>query len=157
MAIQIGQNAPEFTLFDSDKKQYKLSDYKGKNVVLLFYPAAFTSTCTKELCETRDSLSFYNDVNAVVFGISVDMPFSLARFKQEQNLNFPLLSDFNKEASTAYDCIYLNWGSMNLKGVSKRSSFVIDKNGIIRFAEVFENAGDYPSFEKIKTVLQTLK
>jgi len=122
----------------------------------LFYPAAFTSTCTKELCQTRDELSFYNDLDATVFGISVDMPFTLAKFKEMNNYNFVLLSDFNKEASIAYDAIYELW-IHGLKGVSKRASFVIDKQGILRYAEVLENASDYPNFEALKDVLGKLK
>jgi peroxiredoxin len=156
MSILIGQPAPLFTLRDSGKNEVKLEDYKGKNVVLLFFPAAFTGTCTKELCQTRDELSYYNDLNAVVFGISVDALFSLAKFKESLNLNFTLLSDFNKEASRAYDCIYEQWGN-DMKGVSKRSSFVIDKDGIVRFAEVLENASDYPNFDGLKDVLAKLK
>jgi peroxiredoxin len=154
MALKPGDKAPDFTLVDSDKKKVTLSELKGKNVVLLFFPAAFTSTCTKELCQTRDELSFYDDSNAVVFGISVDMPFTLAEFKKVQNYNFTLLSDFNKEASTAFDCIYEEW-ILGLRGVSKRSSFVIDKEGIVRFAEVLENASDYPNFEGIKGALKS--
>src|SRR3989344_5292497 len=128
MSAQVGQKAPLFSLKDSDKNLVSLADQKGKHVVLLFFPAAFTGTCTKELCQTRDELSFYNDLNATVFGISVDMPFTLAKFKELNNYNFTLLSDFNKEASTAYGCIYDEW-IHGLQGVSKRASFVIDKNG----------------------------
>ncbi len=156
MSIQIGQPAPLFSLKDSDKNLINLADYKGKNVVLLFYPAAFTSTCTKELCQTRDELSFYNDLNATVFGISVDMPFTLAKFKEMNNYNFVLLSDFNKEASRAYDAIYELW-IHGLKGVSKRASFVIDREGILRYAEVLEDASAYPNFDAIKSTLETLK
>ncbi len=156
MKIEAGQKAPLFTLPDTDKKMVSLADQKGKNVVLLFFPAAFTSTCTKELCQTRDELSFYNDLNATVFGVSVDMPFTLAKFKTDNNYNFTLLSDFNKEASTAYGAIYSEWIA-GLKGVSKRASFVIDKEGIIRHAEVLENASDYPNFDVIKTTLSKLK
>lgn len=155
MALKAGDRAPEFTLVDSDKNKVSLSSQKGKNVVLLFYPAAFTSTCTKELCQTRDELSMYNDLNAVVFGISVDMPFTLARFKQEQSYNFPQLSDFNKEASRAFGCLYEEW-ILGLKGVSKRASFVIDKEGVVRHAEVLENASDYPNFDAIKDTLKNL-
>ena len=156
MKIEAGQKAPLFTLPDSDKKMISLADQKGKNVVLLFFPAAFTGTCTKELCQTRDELSFYNDLNATVFGISVDLPFTLAKFKELNNYNFTLLTDFNKEASTAYHAIYDLW-SCGLKGVSKRASFVIDKDGVVRFAEVLENASDYPNFEGIKGALSKLK
>jgi peroxiredoxin len=99
MAIQIGQKAPDFTLHDTDKNKVTLSEQQGKNVVLLFYPLAFTGTCTKELCSVRDNMSFYNDVNAQVYGISVDSLFANGKFKEEQNYNFPLLSDFNKDVS----------------------------------------------------------
>ena len=156
MKIQVGQKAPAFSLRDSDKNLVTLADLKGRNVVLLFFPAAFTSTCTKELCETRDELSYYNDLNATVFGISVDLPFTLAKFKEEQHYNFALLSDFNKEACTSYDAVYHEW-ILGLRGVSKRASFVIDKEGIVRHAEVLENASDYPNFAAIKDVLAKLK
>ena len=99
MTIQVGQPAPIFSLFNSEKQEIDLASLKGRNVLLLFFPVAFTSVCTKELCEVRDSLSFYNEVNAIVFGISIDSVYTLSKFKQEQRLNFSLLSDFNKEVS----------------------------------------------------------
>jgi len=156
MKIQIGDPAPDFTLYDSDKKQIALSEYRGQNVLLLFYPVAFTSTCTRELCSTRDNISFYNDAHAQVLAISVDTVYSLAKYKVEQNLNFPLLSDFNKEVSTAWGCLYetFNYG---MKGVSKRSAFVIDQKGIVRYAEVLENASDLPNFDEIQKTLSKLK
>lgn len=156
MKIEVGQKAPSFKLYDSDKKQVSLDDYRGKNVVLLFFPAAFTGVCTKELCQARDEMSFYNDVNAEVLGISVDLPFALGQFKELNNYNFSLLTDFNKEASTAYNVLCAEW-ILGLKGVSKRSAFVIDKDGIIRHKEVLENAGEYPDFEAVKNVLSGLK
>lgn len=155
MKIEIGQKAPLFTLVDSDKNPVSLEKFRGHNVVLLFYPAAFTGVCTKELCEARDTMGFYNSVDAQVLGISVDLPFTLAKFRQEQNFNFPLLSDFNKETSRAYGAIYEEW-ILGLKGVSKRATFVIDKEGIVRFAEVLENAGDYPDFAGVKKALEGL-
>src|SRR5580704_16350936 len=103
--IQPGQPAPDFSLYDSDKQKISLSDYKGKNVLLLFFPQVFTGTCTKELCSTRDNIALYNQANAQVFGISVDSVFTLAKYKEEQQLNFPLLSDFNKDISIAYDTL----------------------------------------------------
>lgn len=154
--ITIGQQAPDFSLYDSDKQQVKLSDYKGKNVLLLFFPQAFTGTCTKELCSTRDNIAIYNEANAQVFGISVDSIFTLAKFKEEQNLNFPLLSDFNKEVSTTYGSLYADF-VFGMKGVSKRSAFVIDKEGIVRYAEVLETASDLPNFEAIQKTLKELK
>ncbi len=152
MAIQIGQAAPDFTLRDTEKNKVTLSEQRGKNVVLLFYPLAFTSTCTKELCAVRDNLAFYNNMNAQVYGISVDSLFAQGKFKEEQHINFPLLSDFNKEASIAYDTIYEQFFN-DMKGVSKRSAFVIDKEGIVRYAEVLENAGEVPDFNSIQKCL----
>ena len=155
MGLTIGQNAPEFILHDTEKKIVTLAEFKGNNVLLLFFPLAFTGVCTKELCSVRDNIAAYNNVNAKVFGISVDSPQTLARFKEEQHLNFPLLSDFNKEASIVYGCLYdafIGW----MKGVSKRSAFIIDKEGILQYAEVLENAGDLPDFEKIREILSSL-
>src|SRR4051794_10013366 len=106
MKIEVGQKAPDFSLRDTEKKVVSSADQKGSNVLLLFFPMAFTSVCTKELCNVRDNISLYNDANAKVFGISVDSPATLAKFKEDQHLNFALLSDFNKEASTAYGCLY---------------------------------------------------
>ena len=152
MAIQVGQPAPDFTLYDSEKKQRTLSEFRGQKVLLLFFPLAFTSTCTKELCEVRDNISIYNDMNAVVLGISVDSLQTLARYKEDQRLNFTLLSDFNKEVSTLYGCLYELFG-YNMRGVSKRAAFVIDKDGIVQYAEILENAGHIPDFESIRSTL----
>lgn len=150
-----GQKAPEFSLFSSDKKEVALSTFKGKNVIILFFPMAFTSVCTAELCETRDNISTYSALNAEVLGISVDSPFTLAKFKEEQNLPFDLLSDFNKEVSQAYDTYYETF-VMNLKGVSKRSAFVVDQDGVIQYAEVLESAGDVPNFQAVQQTLTSL-
>lgn len=155
MKIEIGQTAPEFTLFDSEKNKVTLSEQKGTNTVLLFFPLAFTSVCTTELCSVRDNLIWYNGVNAKVFGISVDALQTLARFKEEQQLNFTLLSDFNKDVSRAYGSIYEMFG-YNMKGVSKRAAFVINKEGIVCYAEVLENAGELPNFEAIRETLTGL-
>lgn len=152
MTIKPGQPAPDFTLRDNEKNVVTLSEQRGRNVLLLFFPLAFTSTCTKELCSVRDNLAMYNDFNAQVYGISVDSLFSLNKFKTEQNLNFPLLSDFNKKASTAYGSIYDHFFN-DMDGVSKRSAFVIDKEGIVQYAEVLENASEVPDFNAIKEYL----
>jgi len=155
MAISVGQAAPDFTLHDSDKNKVTLSELKGKNVLLLFFPQAFTGVCTKELCGVRDDIAAYNNVNAQVLGISVDSVFTLAKFKELQGYNFPLLSDFNKTVSEQYDTIYQDW-ILDMKGVSKRSAFVIDKEGVVKYAEVLESAGDVPNFEAIMSTLQSL-
>ena len=156
MALQIGNRAPDFKLYNSDKQEVSLSDYKGKNVVILFFPLAFTGTCTTELCEMRDNISVYSNLNAEILGISVDSLFTLEKYKAEQNLPFNLLSDFNKTTSEAYGSIYETFGP-GLKGVSKRSAFVVDKNGIVQYAEVLEVATDLPNFENINSTLQALK
>ena len=155
MAIEIGQAAPDFSLFDTTKNKVTLSKQKGKNVLLLFFPQAFTGVCTKELCAIRDDIAKYSNVNAEVFGISVDSVFTLGKFKEDQHYNFPLLSDFNKEVSTAYGTIYTDW-ILEMKGVSKRSAFIIDKEGVIQYAEVLESAGDMPNFEVINSKLEQL-
>lgn len=156
MPITVGQKAPNFNLPDHDKNMVALETQKGKNVLLLFFPAAFTGVCTKEMCETSKELSFYNGMNANVYGISVDMSFSLGKFREANNINFHLLSDFNKEAISAYDIRNENF-AVGFKGVAKRASFVIDKKGIVRFAEVLPNPGDYPNFDGIKKTLESLK
>lgn len=156
MPITIGQKAPNFNLPDTDKNMVSLEAQKGKNVVLLFFPAAFTGVCTKEMCQMRDELASFNSLNAQVFGISVDMIFAQAEFKKANNINFPLLSDFNKEAIKAYDVVIDNF-SVGFKGVAKRASFVIDKNGTVVFAEVLPTPGDFPNFEAIKKALESIK
>ena len=153
--ISIGQQAPNFALHTNAKETISLDSLKGKNVLLLFFPQAFTGVCTKELCGVRDNIAMYNNSTAEVLGISVDSPFTLAKFKEEQGLNFTLLSDFNKEVSTAYGCIYTDFiGWMN--GVSKRSAFIIDKEGVAKYAEILESAGDMPNFEAINATLSSL-
>jgi peroxiredoxin len=153
--IEIGQAAPDISLYDSDKKKVSLNDYKGKNVLILFFPQAFTGTCTKELCSTRDNIALYNQANAQVLGISVDSVFTLAKYKEDQQLNFPLLSDFNKDISKAYGVLYDTF-VFDMKGVSKRSAFVLDKEGVVRYAEVLETATDLPDFGAIQKILQSL-
>ena len=153
--IEVGQKAPNFTLYDTDKNPVSLDSYKGRKVVLLFFPMAFTSVCTKELCSVRDDIARYDNSNAAVLGISVDSPFTLAKFKEDQQLNFPLLSDFNKEVSTKYGALYEKF-AFDMRGVSKRAAFVIDENGVIQHTEVLENAGNVPDFGAIETALAAI-
>ncbi len=153
--LQPGDKAPDFALRSSDKSLVKLSEQRDQNVVLLFFPFAFTGVCTKELCQMRDSIAEYEKLDARILAVSVDSPYTLAKWKEEQGFNFPLLSDFNKTVSKKYDSIYKEFG-MGLKGVSKRSAFVIDKQGIVRYAEVLENAGEIPDFNAVKQTLQSI-
>lgn len=156
MILKIGDKAPGFTLRASDTTEISLSNYEGqKNVLLLFFPLAFTGVCTKELCMMQDDLSKYEKLDAQIIGLSIDSPFVLAKFKEELKLNFPLVSDFNKEVSRAYGALYDEF-VLGLKGVSKRSAFVIDKNGNVKYGEVLDNAGDLPDFGAIEVVLSSL-
>ncbi|MFL5789834.1 MAG: redoxin domain-containing protein [Flavisolibacter sp.] len=155
MKLQIGDKAPDFTLYDTDKNKVTLSEQLGENVLLLFFPLAFTSVCTAELCSVRDNLKMYEELNVKPFGISVDSLYTLAKFKQEQHLNFPLLSDFNKEVSALYGVLYETFG-YGMKGVSKRSVFLLDGSGTITYEEVLENASLQPDFQSIKVKLREL-
>ncbi|MCF8284829.1 MAG: redoxin domain-containing protein [Sphingobacteriales bacterium] len=149
MSITVGQMAPDFSLYNTEKKEVKLSDLKGKKVIIHFFPQAFTGVCTTQLCTMRDNLNYYTNLNAVVLGISVDSIFTQAKFKEVENYNFDLLSDFNKEVSRSYGAFYEDW-ILNMKGVSKRAAFVIDEEGKVAYAEVLESAGDLPDFGKIE-------
>ena len=156
MSIQIGLMAPSFTLKASDKSDVSLSDYAGKNVVVLFFPLAFTGVCTTELCSIRDNKSDYESLNAEVLAISVDSLFTLEKFKSEQGFNFPLLSDWNKDVSASYGALYDEY-VLGMKGVSKRSAFVVDKEGKIRYAEVLEDARELPNFVAINETLKEVQ
>jgi len=151
--LKVGDKAPAFTLVSDETTEVSLEDFKGKNVVVLFFPLAFTGVCTTELCGMRDNIATYNDLDAQILAISVDSPFSLKKFKEEQQLNFPLLSDFNKEISRAYGAHYESF-VLGLRGVAKRSAFVVDKAGTIQYAEVLEKASDLPNFEAVVATLK---
>ena len=156
MVLKAGDSAPNFTLRASDKSEVSLENYRGKNVVLLFFPLAFTGVCTTELCSMRDDIETYKGLDAQILAISVDSLFALEKYKAEQSYNFPLLSDFNKNVSRAYGALYEDF-VLDMKGVSKRSAFVVDKNGLIQYAEVLESAGDLPNFSAVKETLNGLK
>lgn len=159
MSLKIGDAAPNFTLKNANNEAFTLSDFKGKkNVVLLFFPAVGTSVCEKELCSTRDSMKDYETLDAQVIAISVDGPFAQKLWTDRHQFNFPLVSDFNKEVSPAYGAFYDTWlpEKFALKGVSKRSAFVIDKNGLVQYAEVLDNAGNEPNYQAIQETLKKL-
>ena len=155
MSIQVGEKAPILSLYDTEKNQVSLGG-SDKNTVVLFFPLAFTGVCTAELCNIRDNISLYNTTNAQVLGVSVDSLFVLGKFKAEQNLNFPLLSDFNKAAAKAYGVLYETFPAFEMQGVSKRAAFVIDQAGVIRYAEVCPTPGDLPNFTAIQACLAAL-
>ncbi|MEZ5275988.1 MAG: redoxin domain-containing protein [Opitutaceae bacterium] len=155
MALAKGVKAPDFALKSKQPEglvEYKLSDNFGKRpTVLLFFPLAFTSVCESELCSIRDSMKDYEDLNAAVYGISVDSPFSLEVFARQNKLNFPLLSDFNKQVSQAYDVLYADL--LGFKGVSKRSAFVVGSDGNILFSSSSDDAKVLPDFNAVKAAL----
>jgi peroxiredoxin len=154
MSLDVGTKAPDFTLTNQDREPVTLSEQKGRPVVLAFFPAAFSSVCTKELCTFRDSLAELNKAEAQVFGISVDTFFTLKAFQDSQKLTFPLLSDFNKQAIRAYGVF--NEDMVGLKGIAKRAVFVIDKDGIVRHREVLEDARREPDYGKVFSVVSSL-
>jgi peroxiredoxin len=154
MRAEVGSTAPDFTLTNQDRQPVRLSEQKGRPVVLAFFPAAFSGVCTKELCTFRDSLAALNRANAQVYGISVDTFFTLKAFQEQQHLNFPLLSDFNKQVIQEYGVF--NEDMIGLKGIAKRAVFVIDKDGIVRYREVLDDARNEPNYEKVNEAVGSL-
>ncbi len=154
MSVEVGGPAPDFTLVDQDRQPVTLSAQRGKPVVLVFFPAAFSSVCTKELCTFRDSMARLNQANATVFGISVDTFFALKAFRDAQRLTFALLSDFNKEVIGKYGVT--NPDMIGLHGVAKRAVFVIDGNGIVRHRQVLEDARNEPDYGQVFEALQRI-
>lgn len=153
--VEVGELAPDFELPDTDLKKVKLSDFKGKIVVLAFYPAAFTSVCTKEMCTFRDSMAKFNEVNAEVLGISVDPPFSNKAFKEHYKLNFKVLSDYNREVVKKYGVF---WEFPALPGyiLAKRSVFVIDREGRIRYKWVSDDPTKEPNYAEIEKIIKEI-
>lgn len=147
MAVAVGSKAPDFTLTNQDREPVTLSKLQGKPVVLAFFPAAFSSVCAKEMCTFRDSLAQLAKADAQVLGISVDTFFTLKAFQDQQKLTFPLLSDFNKQVIRDYGVF--NEDMIGLKGIAKRAVFVLDKDGIVRYAEVLDDARNEPHYEAV--------
>ena len=154
MALQVGSQAPDFALKSNKMADVKLSELRGSKVLLLFVPLAFTGVCTKELCSMRDALKDYEGLDCKVFGISTDSPFALDAWAQKEGYQFPLLSDYNKTVARDYQTLYDDL--MGFKGVCKRSAYVIDREGKIRYASVSEDARVVPNFDEIKTCLKQL-
>jgi glutaredoxin-dependent peroxiredoxin len=147
MSIDVGMPAPDFMLVNQDRQKVTLSALRGTPVVLAFFPAAFSSVCTKELCTFRDSLGQLANAGAKVFGISVDTFFTLKAYHDQHELTFPLLSDFNKQ--TIRDYGVFNEDMIGLKGIAKRAVFVIDRDGIVRHREVLEDARNEPDYSRV--------
>lgn len=154
MAAEVGSKAPDFTLMNQDREPVTLSQLKGKPVVLAFFPAAFSGVCQKEMCTFRDSMGQLGKANAQVFGISTDTFFSLKAFQDQQKLNFPLLSDYNKQ--TIRDYGVFNEDMIGLKGIAKRAVFVLDKDGVVRHREVLDDARNEPDYQKVYAAVGSL-
>jgi peroxiredoxin len=154
MKVKKGITAPAVELVNTELEYVEIPA-TDRHTVLLFFPLAFTSVCTTELCSVRDNLKLYDDMDAQVYGISVDSPFTLKEFKESQKINFPLLSDFNKSAARAYGALYEEF-VFGMQGVAKRSAFVIDEKGEVKYAEILDDAGDLPNFDKIQKTLENL-
>jgi Peroxiredoxin len=154
--MNIGERAPDFELVDTELKVVRLSSFVGHPTVLVFFPGAFTSVCTHELCTFRDSIAKFNKLNATVLGISVDQPFSLAQFKKENNLSFQLLSDFTERVSRQYGGVHESF--VNVKGlnVSKRAVFVIDKGGVVAYKWISEDAKKEPNYSEVEEAVAKL-
>jgi len=164
MALKVGDKAPDFELTTKTAdgpKLLKLSDNFGKqNTLLLFVPMAFTGVCTKELCDVSQGLNAYTALNSAVLGISGDNPFAQEAWAQKEKIQMPLLSDYEHKVARAYGCAYdsfLPAKNLPMGGVPKRSAFVVDKGGVIRYAEIKESPGDLPDFDAVKAALAALK
>ena len=149
MAVEAGQSAPDVMVVNQDRKAVSLSEFRGKPTVLLFFPGAFTGVCTKELCNFRDSLARFNSLNAQVIAISVDSPYAQKAFADANKLNFTLLSDFNRRAVKAFGIEDPNFGGGQLPGVAKRSVFVLDRDGVVRYKWVTDNPVIEPNYEEV--------
>lgn len=156
MAVQVGSQAPSFTLVDTDKKPRSLHEFRGKKLVIAFFPGAFTGVCTKEMCALRDSMSKLNELDAQVIGISVDSPFANKGFAERNNLQFPLLSDYTRTAVRTYGVELPNFSGLEGYTVAQRSVFVLDKDGIVRYVWVAENPGIEPNYDELTKAVSSI-
>lgn len=157
MVLRLGQRVPQFSLPDYNQKERRLSEFLEKGTtVIAFFPFAFSGVCDREMCTFRDSLSRLNAANGNVVGVSVDSLYALKVFAQTYNLQFPLLSDFNKKVSRAYGALHDTWVAWGYKGVSKRAVFVVDKRGVLRYKWITDNPGEEPAYGEIELVVGKL-
>jgi peroxiredoxin len=155
MPIETGSKAPDFTLMNQDRQPVTLSAaLQNGPAVLAFFPAAFSSVCTKEMCTFRDSIAALNASKAQVFGVSTDTFFALKAWADQQQLNFPLLSDYNKDVIRQYDVV--NPDMIGLKDIAKRAVFVIGRDGIVKHREVLEDARNEPNYDKVRAAVASL-
>jgi peroxiredoxin len=148
--------APDFTLSDTEMKLRSLSEFKRQKVVLAFFVGAFTSTCTKEMCEFRDSMARLIDLKAQIIGISVNDPFTNKGFAEKNRLPFPILSDYKRDAIRAYGLEMPNFAGLNGYTVAKRSIFILDPEGVIRYVWVSDNPSIEPNYQEIQKALEQI-
>lgn len=153
MVVKVGDKAPDFTLIDQDRKPRSLSEFRGRKVVLAFFPGAFTSVCTREMCTLRDSLPSLSKLDAEVIGISVNDPFTLKAFADQNRLGFTLLSDYNREVSRLYAGLHEDFIGMKGYSVAKRAVFVVDKEGVVRYSWISEDPLKEPNYDEIQQAL----
>ena len=152
----LNEIAPDFNLKNTEKNDIALSSYKGKTVVLAFYPGAFTGVCDTEMCSLRDSMNSFNDLNTTVLGISVDSPWANAEFAKKYEINFSLLSDYNRDVSKAYDMIFNGLGGLEAYECSNRGVIIVDGEGLIQYRWVAENPGVEPNYSEIIEKVKSL-
>lgn len=157
MALAVGQKAPDFSLVDTERKPRSLAEFKGKKLILAFYPAAFTGVCTKEMCTFRDRLGDLGNLGAAVLGVSVDTPFANKAFADQHQINFPLLSDYTRQVIASYDVQLPNLAGLTGYTAAKRAVFVLDKDGVIRYMWVSDDPTKEPNYEEIKQAIQQIK
>ena len=156
MAVEIGQEAPGFSLYDQDREERCLAEFKGKNVVLAFYPGAFTDVCTTEMCALRDQAGEFESLNAQVLGISVDPPFAQKAWADANNLNFPVLSDFNRDVVNKFDVALPNLGGLQGYVAANRAVFIVDRDGVVRYRWLAPSPADEPDYEEVRRALDQL-
>jgi peroxiredoxin len=156
MAVEVGQSAPDFTLYDTDRKQRSLSEFKGKNVVLAFFPGAFTGVCTTEMCALRDNIDQFNSMNAQVIGITVDPPFAQKAWTDQNKVNYPFLSDFSREVVNQYGLTFANLAGLEGYVAANRAVLVLDKTGVVRYKWVAPNPGTEPNYDEVKQAVSGL-
>ena len=157
MAVKVGEKAPDFTLVDTGLKPRSLKEFLGKTTVLAFYPAAFTGVCTKEMCAFRDNLSQLSSIGAQMVGISADTPFSNKAFAEQNSLPFPILSDYNRESIKAFGIAFPDLAGLKGLTVAKRSVFVLDKQGVVKYAWVSEDPKKEPDYAEVTKAARSLK
>ncbi len=155
--IKEGMKALNFTLFDTERKQRDLSEFVGDKLVLAFYPGAFTSVCTKEMCTLRDALSRLNELNARVVGVSVNDPFTNKAFAEKNALTYPLLSDYERKVVQAWGIALKDFAGLKGYTVAKRSVFIVDKSGLVQYRWVSEDPAQEPSYGEIEKKLKEMQ